>query len=58
MYTSNLPNGEAKFWLEPRIELAHNYHLSEKDLRQKRFRELIEENKELILDAWNSHFPS
>jgi hypothetical protein len=31
------PEGEAKFWLEPRVELAHNYHLGERDLRRVEF---------------------
>jgi hypothetical protein len=27
-------NGEAKFWLEPQIELAQNYDLSQKELSE------------------------
>jgi hypothetical protein len=27
-------NGEAKFWLEPQIELAQNYGLSQKELSE------------------------
>ena len=27
-------NGEAKFWLEPHIELAQNYGLSQKELSE------------------------
>jgi hypothetical protein len=50
------PDGEAKFWLEPTIELAQNYRLSDRDLSQ--IRELILKNEELIRDAWNRHFPS
>ena len=50
------PDGEAKFWLEPRIELAKNYRLSDKDL--SRIRGLIMERESEIRDAWNSHFGS
>ena len=50
------PDGEAKFWLEPEVELAKNYRLSEKDL--SRIRGLIIERESEIRDAWNSHFGS
>ena len=29
-------NGEAKFWLEPQVELAKNYKLSRKELKDHR----------------------
>jgi hypothetical protein len=48
------PEGEAKFWMEPEIELARNYQLSEKDLGK--VRKLIERHAEEIRDAWNRHF--
>ncbi len=47
-------NGEAKFWIEPRIELATNYGLTENDLG--RVRKLIEVHKDDILKAWRRHF--
>ena len=47
-------SGEAKFWVEPRIELARNYGLSENDL--VRVRKLIEEHEDDIRSAWNRHF--
>ena len=47
-------DGEAKFWVDPRIELARNYRLTEKDL--KRVRALIVEHEEEIRDAWSRHF--
>ena len=50
------PDGEAKFWLEPGIELARNYRLAENDLR--RVRDLILEHEEEIRDAWHRHFGS
>jgi uncharacterized protein DUF4160 len=50
------PDGEAKFWIEPRIELARNYELTAQDLR--RVERLIEEREQEIRDAWHRHFPS
>ena len=48
------PDGEAKFWLEPEVELAKNYRLSDRDL--KRIQTLILEREDEIRDAWNRHF--
>ncbi|MGH9196663.1 MAG: DUF4160 domain-containing protein [Acidimicrobiia bacterium] len=50
------PDGEAKFWLDPSIELARNYGLSEQDLR--RVEALIGDHEQEIRDAWTSHFGS
>lgn len=50
------PDGEAKFWIEPKIELARNYELSAQDLR--RVERLIEEREQEIRDAWHRHFRS
>ena len=47
-------DGEAKFWMEPRIELARSYKMKDKDLR--RIRMLIEEREDEIRNAWNEHF--
>jgi hypothetical protein len=47
-------DGEAKFWISSKIELAKNYRLSPKDLR--RIEELIEEHADEIHRAWNHHF--
>jgi hypothetical protein len=49
-------DGEAKFWIEPEIELARNYELSNQDL--SRVLELIVEHEQEIRDAWSSHFGS
>ncbi len=46
--------GEAKFWMEPTIELAQNYGLSGGDLRV--VQRLIEEHEDEITDAWKEHF--
>ncbi|MGQ0614685.1 MAG: DUF4160 domain-containing protein [Planctomycetaceae bacterium] len=47
-------DGEAKFWLEPAVELAVSYNLKEKDLTK--VRQLVEEHKDEIRAAWNAHF--
>jgi hypothetical protein len=47
-------SGEAKFWLEPRIELAHNYGLSVRQVNAA-FR-LIQEHEDEIRKAWKTHF--
>ena len=49
-------NGEAKFWLDPEIELARNYRLSR--LRLKQIEEIIEERYDQFTAAWQTHFNS
>lgn len=47
-------DGEAKFWLEPKIELALNQGLS-----QQQFNEalnLVHAHHTEIIDAWRAHF--
>src|SRR5450756_2423383 len=48
------PQGEAKFWLEPGIELAENIGFSERELG--RIRKLIERHEHEIRETWNRHF--
>jgi hypothetical protein len=48
--------GEAKFWLEPQIELARNYGLSQQAVNAAL--RLIRENEDVIRRAWNEHFGS
>ena len=48
--------GEAKFWVEPKVKLAQNYGLTEKDLKQAQT--LIEEHIDEIKAAWKKHFAS
>jgi hypothetical protein len=48
------PDGEAKFWIEPNIELAHNYQLSAQDL--SRILKLVVDHEQEIRDAWHRHF--
>lgn len=47
-------DGEAKYWLDPEIELARNYKLSSRQLRQ--IEELIREHQDEIRNAWDAHF--
>ncbi len=47
-------DGEAKFWLEPEIELARNYRLSRKQL--KIAEKTIEERYDELAEAWKTHF--
>ncbi|TAL41827.1 MAG: DUF4160 domain-containing protein [Methylovulum sp.] len=50
----NHADGEAKFWLEPVIELAQNYGLSTQELRE--VNNLVNLHAQEIKDAWNRHF--
>lgn len=47
-------DGEAKFWLEPAIELAQNYNLDERQLRSAEA--LIKSHEGEIRAAWRKHF--
>jgi hypothetical protein len=47
-------NGEAKFWLEPEIELAKNYRLSRLELKQ--IENIIEDHYDSFTAAWQRHF--
>ena len=46
--------GEAKFWLEPEIELAKNYHFSRKQLKEIEL--LVEAHYHELISAWQQHF--
>ena len=48
------PDGEAKFWLEPAIELAQNHGLDKRRLRL--IEALIRNHEEQIRLAWIEHF--
>ena len=48
------PDGEAKFWLEPAIELAVNQGLSERQLSA--VLETVRSHHKEIVDAWHKHF--
>ncbi len=47
-------DGEAKFWLEPQIEVAHNYGISGPQLRLAEA--LIRKHEGVIRAAWRKHF--
>ena len=48
--------GEAKFWLEPEIELAKNYRLSRSQLQDAA--QIIEEHQDEFRASWHRHFGS
>ncbi len=45
---------EAKFWLEPEIELAKNYRYSRKQLKE--IESLIEDHYNELISAWQKYF--
>ena len=49
------PRGEAKFWMGPKIELAKNKGLPEREIRT--IEEIIKEHADEIRSAWRRHFP-
>ena len=46
--------GEAKFWLEPEVELAQNYGLSQR--RITAVVGVIRRHRDAIHAAWDAHF--
>jgi len=49
-------DGEAKFWLEPQIELARNHKLSRFQLKE--IENIIEVHYDEFITAWQTHFRS
>ena len=47
-------DGEAKYWLEPDIELAKNHRLSRTQLKD--IEQVIEDHRDEIKIAWKKHF--
>ena len=47
-------DGEAKFWVEPQIELARNHRLSRSQLRE--VEQIIKEHHNELRIAWQEHF--
>ena len=45
---------EAKFWLFPDVSVAYNDGYDARTLRE--LIEIVKENRELIMRAWNEHF--
>lgn len=52
----NHTDGEAKFWLEPAVELAQNFGLTAKQLREAE--ELVRRHENRIRSSWQQHFGS
>jgi hypothetical protein len=48
------PDGEARFWLEPRVELAHNFGLRQQSSRIAEA--TVRGNGHVFRDAWKRHF--
>jgi len=48
------PSGEAKFWLDPRIELAQNHGLTIRQVNAA-FK-MIQEHEDEIRKSWKKHF--
>ena len=50
------PDGEAKFWLDPKIELAVNKGLGSTELNE--LQKIVEERQNEIREHWRRHFKS
>ena len=50
------PDGEAKFWITPNVELANNVGLSQTQVRQAQA--VVNKHLKEIEDAWRHHFGS
>lgn len=48
------PEGEAKFWLEPEIELAVSHGLGSTELNE--LKQIVKERQNEIRDSWQRHF--
>ncbi len=47
-------DGEAKFWLEPEIVLARNYHYSRRQLNE--IESLVEVHRDELISTWQKYF--
>ena len=47
-------DGEAKFWLEPKVSLARKYGLSEKQV--SKLQKVVEDRQNEIEAIWRRHF--
>ena len=48
------PDGEAKFWLSPAVELAKQTGLADHVVSEAR--QFVTDHLQEIVDAWNKHF--
>lgn len=49
-------DGEAKFWIEPKIILEKSFGLNSKELKE--LEKVIEEHRDEIIKVWEQHFKS
>ncbi len=49
------PDGEAKLWLEPEVDVARNHGLSEMRLRE--VLRVVKERRDELVTRWRDHFP-
>lgn len=49
-------DGEAKFWLEPKVELSRSYRYSRREV--KVIQSLVEGNRDELVSAWRQYFLS
>ncbi|MEJ2347519.1 MAG: DUF4160 domain-containing protein [Gammaproteobacteria bacterium] len=47
-------DGEAKFWIEPTVELARHYRYTQRQLRE--IEGIVEEYRDVIRTAWRERF--
>ena len=47
--------GEAKFWLEPDVQVAKNYGLAPAQLAD--VEKVVKDRRDDIINAWHKHFP-
>lgn len=47
-------DGEAKFWIEPMVEIEVHRGLSSKELKE--LKSVVEENVDEIRNHWHQHF--
>ena len=47
-------DGEAKFWIEPRVVLYRNYGFSSKEVKE--LQRVVGEHRDEIVAAWKKHF--
>lgn len=48
------PDGEAKFWIEPEIELEKSVGFNQKQVNL--LEQIIKENRDEIRNSWEKHF--
>ena len=49
-------DGDAKFWLEPEIELAMSHDIAQHQINS--IKKMVEDHKDEITNAWREHLGS